>query len=112
MKIRYIVSMSGASQTFPAFEKDNKGDWVYYEVDELEAVNLINAEYAVAKNDKEAKEAIAKIETLKADRIKAKKMADDIENLDKLKERAANLQAELSEVTAQIEAVESVLKGK
>lgn len=111
MKIRYIVSMSGASQTYPAFEKDNKGEWVFYDVDKLEGVNLVNAEYAVAKDEKEFKEALAEVETLKAKKEADKKLAEDIAELDNLKEKEKTLSDELKEVKARIKAVETATKG-
>jgi len=106
IKIRYIVSMSGASDTFPAFEKDNKGNWVYYKVDELEAVNLIKAEYAIPENQEEYETALAKIEELQSKKEADKKLAEDIAELDDLKNRESELLDELSEVQSRIERVE------
>ena len=111
MKIRYIVSLSGADATYPAFEKDNKGEFVFYDVDKLEAVNLINAEYAIPKVQKEFDEAKAEVEKLKAKKAADLKLAEDIANLDTLKEREAELKAELKEVAASIKAVEVAVKG-
>lgn len=112
MKIRYIVSMSGASETFPAFEKDNKGEWVFYDVDKLEAVNLINAEYAVPKVEKEFKDALAEVEELKAKKEADKKLAEDILNLDTLKARKEELENELLDVESSIERVEVAMGTK
>jgi DNA repair exonuclease SbcCD ATPase subunit len=111
MLIRYIISMGGATQSFPSFEKDNKGEWVFYDVDELEAVNLINAEYALPKVKKEYEDASKRVDELKAKKEAEKKLAEDLAKLDTLKARESELKAELKEVTASIKAVESAVKG-
>lgn len=46
MKVRYLVSMSGADYVRNANEKDEKGDFVYYEVEDDEAARLVEAGFA------------------------------------------------------------------
>lgn len=110
MKIRYTVSMSGKDATFPAFEKDNKGDYIFYDVDKLEAVNLINAEMAVAQKEDEYKKALAEIEKLKAEKEAKKKLDEDLAKLEEMKSRELELKEELRDLTSRIKAVESATK--
>ncbi len=112
MKLRYIVSMGGMTASYPAFETDNKGEWVFYDVEKLEAVNLINVGYAIAKNEKEFKDALAEIEELKAKKEADKKLAEDILNLDTLKARKEELENELLDVESSIERVEIAMGTK
>ena len=112
MKLRYIVSMGGMTASYPAFETDNKGELVFYDVEKLEAVNLINAGYAVAKNEEEYKDALAEIEELKAKKESEKKLADNIANLDALKAKREQLNNELSIIEESIKEIEIVKKGK
>lgn len=111
MKIRYTVSMSGADSTFPAFEKDNKGEWVYYDVSDLEGVNLVDAEYAVPKVKKEYEDAKKNVDTLKAEKAAKEKLEKDAAELDGLKEREAKLKEELKDLSGRIKAVEAAIKG-
>lgn len=111
MQVRYIVSMAGNGVDYPAFEKDKKGNWVYYDVSELEAVNLINADMAVAKDDKEYTTASAKVETLKAQKVKADQLAKDLLILEDLKAEKVKLTTELKELNARIAEVEATQKA-
>ena len=52
MKVRYLVPMGGVGFSYSPNEKDDKGNFVYYEVDEDEAKRLIDAGYAEAEKKK------------------------------------------------------------
>lgn len=109
MKIRLIVPLGGAV-TYQALEKDNGGEWIYYDFDKLEAVNLVNANMAIPKVKKEFETALKEIETLKDEKNAKAKLSKDIENLEVLKETRVRLEKELSEVADSIETVEAALK--
>ena len=112
MKIRYLVSMGGIDQSFPSFEKDFKGDWVYYSVEDIEAVNLINLEYAVAEKEAEYKKAKDNLEKLKAEKDAAIELSENIKNLDEMKLKESSLKDELKIISEKIKTVETALKGK
>lgn len=52
MKVRYLVCISGQDFVRNANETNDKGEFVYYEVDEDEAKRLIDAGYAEAEKKK------------------------------------------------------------
>lgn len=112
MKIRYIVSMSGSEKSYPAFEKDKTGEWVYHEVDDLQAIRMVQLERAVPKNQKEFETAKANIEKLEAEKQAKLELAENIKNLDEMKQREVALKEELKELTAKIKATELAVKGK
>lgn len=109
MKIRYIVSMSGSDKSFPAFEKDNKGDWVFHEVDDLQAIRMVELERAVPQDKDEFNEIKSNLDELKAKKEKELKLAEDIAQLDELKARKVELESELEEVSQKIDSVNEAL---
>lgn len=109
MKIRYIVSMSGATATFPAFEKDYKGDYVFYDLDDYEAVRLIDAEMCVAKNEKDYIKAKENYESLKAENERKKIIAEKINKLGEMKEKRDSLKNELDELEKEINLIENAV---
>lgn len=106
MKVRYIVSMSGKDATFPAFEVHKNGNFVYYDVEDLEGVNLIDAEMAVAQNESDYTKAKAQVEALKVKRQKEK----DLSEIDNLKQRQELLKSELKELKQKEEPLVNELK--
>ena len=56
MKVRYLVPMGGVGFAYSPNEKDDNGNFVYYEVDEEEGARLIEAGFA----EEEAKKTKAK----------------------------------------------------
>lgn len=111
MRVRYIKSLSGAVQTYPAFEKDEKGEWVFYEVDELEAVRLIDAEYALAEKETEYKKAKANVEVLLKDAENKRIIAENAEKLESLKVQRDTLTAQLAEINSTISIIENAMNS-
>ena len=112
MKIRYIVSMSGANKSYPAFEKDKTGEWVFHDVEDVEALRMVELERAVPKSEAEFKKVKDNIEKIKAEKQAQLELAENIKNLDEMKERKVVIEAELKELTAKIKETETAIKGK
>lgn len=112
MKIRYIVSMSGSDKSFPAFEKDKTGEWVYHDEDDIQALRMIELERAVPKNEAEYKKVKANIEDLKAKKKSELELSENIAKLDEMKAEEVKLKAKLKELTSTIKATELAIKGK
>jgi len=111
LAIRFIVSLGG-DVPYQALEKDNKGEFVFYDFDTIEALRLVDAEYATPKDKKEYESAKANIEKLQAEKDAADKLVEDIKNLDILRAREIELKSELKDLTATIKATEAAISGK
>ena len=109
MKIRYIVSMSGAKKSYPAFEKDKTGEWVFHEVEDVEALRMVELERAVPKDEKEHQKVKANIEEIKAKKKAQLELSENIKNLDELRDEKFNLTSKLEEVSEKIEIAESAI---
>lgn len=112
MKIRFLVSMGGVGQNYDALEKDNKGDFVYYDFSDSEAIALINDGIAEPKTKKDYDSAIEKIEALKVEEEKSKKLSELNADLESLQEEKEQLTNRLLEIEKSILEVEEIIKGK
>jgi len=110
LAIRFIVSLGG-DIPYQALEKDNKGEFVFYEFDTIEALRLVDADYATPKVKADYEKAKANIEKLQEEKRASDKLIDDIKNLETLKAREIELKDELKEVSSSIKAVEVAAKG-
>jgi len=111
MEIRYIISMSGIDIDYPAFEKDKSGEWVFYEVDDIQALRMIDNNVAVPKDEKKLLEVRKNIDVLKAKKQAEIELAENIKNLDEMKAKEIELKAELKELSSKIKATETAVKG-
>ena len=108
LSIRYSVPLGGEI-SYQAFEKDKKGNFVYYDVEALQSLRYIGAEYAVPKDKALYEKMLLEIKTLENEKLAKEKLADNIKNLDSLKQKEEQLKKELSEVSASIKTVETAL---
>ena len=108
LKIRYIVPLGGKI-CYQAFEKDKKGNFVFYDVEVLEAIRYINADYATPKDKAEYEKLLLEVKIFEADKKAKEKLFEDIKNLDSLKERKEKLSLELEDINKSISTVEIAL---
>lgn len=109
MKIRFTVSMSGAV-SYPAFEKDKAGEWVFYDFEDEEALRMVELERAVPQDKKKFDEVKANIEKIKAKKQADLELSENIKNLDVMKAREVELKNELKELTSKIKETELKVK--
>lgn len=109
MKIRYIVSMGGAIP-IQANEKAKNGSYVWYDVDDYEAVRLIDAEIAVAQTESDYEKAKANHATLELKRVEAKEIAEVLENLDAMKEKSLKLKEDYKALAEEIKDLDLKIK--
>lgn len=112
MKIRYLVSMGGVDKSYTAFEKDNKGEFVFYDATEYEAVTLIDAGIAIAEKETEYKKAKDNFEKNKAEKEVNDRLIRNLAIKDDLVARKEVLEAELSQINDDLEQIEKATKGK
>lgn len=111
MKIRYLVSMGSVDKSYTAFEKDNKGEFVFYDVTEYEAVTLIDAGIAIAEKETEYKKAKDNFEKNKAEKEVNDRLIRNLAIKDDLVARKEVLEAELSQINDDLEQIEKETKG-
>ena len=110
MKIRFTVSMSGAV-SYPAFEKDKTGEWVFYDFEDEEALRMVELERAVPQDKKKFDEVKANIEKIKAKKQADLELSENIKNLDVMKAREVELKNELKELSSKIEETDTAINS-
>lgn len=114
MKIRYIKSMAGKDFTYTPNEKDKGGKYVWYEVDDYQAVRLIDAEIAVYQTKDDYTKAKANYATLEAQKLEEAKNREVLENIEAYenefnvkKEQYKALGAEIKDLDTKIKAAKA-----
>lgn len=111
LAIRFIVSLGGEIP-YQALEKDNKGEFVFYDFDTIEALRLIDAEYAIPKSKPEYEKAKTNIEKLQEEADKKKEISDAILNLSQYKLELEAKELEVKTLQEKISIAEKATKGK
>jgi len=111
LSIRFIVSLGGVV-SYQGLEKDKKGEFVFYEFDTIEALRLIDADYATPKSKADYEKAKANIQQIQDEADEKQRLIDNIENINELKLRKEALELELAEVTANLDSAENAINGE
>ncbi len=111
LSIRFIVPLGGEI-SYQAMEIDKKGEFVFYDFDAIEAMRLIDADYATPKSKAEYEKMKANIKAIQEEADKKKELLDTIENLSTFKLELEAKELEVKELKAKIAIAEKAVKGK
>ncbi len=109
MEVRFIQSIGGIGFNYLPFEKQ-KGKFVWYNIEDFEAVNYIDGGIAIAKNEEEYTAAKANHAAIQAQRKRNAEIAETLRDLDSLKAELEKKKEALREMNAEAKALDIRIK--